>query len=90
MRAVTRATLDGKRPGGWVPEQKVTVAEAIEAYTRGAAYAEFQESEKGTITAGKLADLVILSGDPFKVAPEKLRELKVTATIMGGKVVYGQ
>lgn len=88
--AVTRATLDGKHPGGWVPAQKVTVAEAIEAYTRGAAYAEFQESEKGTITAGKLADLVILSGDPFKVAPEKLRELKVTATIMGGKVVYGQ
>jgi predicted amidohydrolase YtcJ len=86
--AVTRATLDGKRPGGWVPEQKVTVAEAIEAYTMGAAWAEFQEKEKGSVTAGKLADLVMLSGDPFKVAPESLRDLKVVRTVMGGKVVY--
>jgi predicted amidohydrolase YtcJ len=86
--AVTRATLDGKRPGGWVPEQKVTVAEAIEAYTIGAAWAEFQEKDKGSLTVGKLADLVLLSADPFKVAPEVLRDLKVLTTIMGGKVVY--
>jgi predicted amidohydrolase YtcJ len=86
--AVTRATLDGKRPGGWVPEQKLTVAEALEGYTMGAAWAEFQEREKGSITAGKLADFVILSADPFKVPPETLRDVKVTMTVMGGKVVY--
>ena len=86
--AVTRATLDGKHPDGWVPAQKVSVAEAIEAYTLGAAYAEFQEKDKGTIRAGKLADLVLLSGDPFRVAPEAIRDLKVQLTIVGGKVVY--
>jgi predicted amidohydrolase YtcJ len=86
--AVTRATLDGKRPGGWVPEQKVGVAQAIEAYTMGAAYAEFMERDKGSITVGKLADLVLLSADPFKVAPEALRDLRVQMTVCGGKVGY--
>ena len=86
--AVTRATLDGRRPGGWVPAQKVSVAEALEAYTVGAAYAEFQEREKGTIRAGKLADLVLLSGDPLKVPPDGIRDLKVVMTIVGGKIVY--
>ncbi len=86
--AVTRATLDGRHPGGWVPEQKVSVAEALEAYTAGSAYAEFQEREKGTIRAGKLADLVLLSGDPLTVAPEGIRNLKVQMTIVGGRIVY--
>jgi len=86
--AVTRATLDGRRPDGWVPAQKVSVAEALEAYTVGAAYAEFQEREKGMIRAGKLADLVLLSGDPLKVRPEGIRDLKVVMTIVGGKIVY--
>jgi hypothetical protein len=86
--AVTRATLDGKHPDGWVPAQKVTVAEAIEAYTLGAAYAEFTEQDKGSVTTGKLADLVMLSGDPFRAAPESIRSLKVVTTIVGGKVVY--
>jgi predicted amidohydrolase YtcJ len=86
--AVTRATLDGRRPGGWVPEQKVSVAEALEAYTMGAAYAEFQEHEKGSIRAGKLADLAVLSGDPFRLPPEEIRALKVVMTIVGGKIVY--
>ncbi len=86
--AVTRATLDGKHPGGWLPEQKLTVAEAIEAYTMGSAYAEFQEKEKGSVASGKLADLVLLSGDPFKVPPEAIRDLKVAMTIVGGRVVY--
>jgi predicted amidohydrolase YtcJ len=87
--AVTRATLDGRRPGGWVPEQKITVGEAIEAYTMGAAYAEFQEREKGSIAIGKVADFVVLSADPFKVAPDALRDVKVVTTVVGGKVVYG-
>jgi hypothetical protein len=86
--AVTRATLDGKHPGGWVPEQKVSVAQSIEAYTVGAAHAEFQEKEKGSISVGKLADLTLLSADPFGVKPEEIRHLTVTMTIAGGKVVY--
>src|SRR5437016_3256502 len=59
--ATTRATLDGKHPEGWVPEQKLTVAEAVEGYTMGSAFAEFQDTDKGSITAGKLADMVLLS-----------------------------
>ncbi len=59
--AVTRATLDGKQPDGWVPEQKITIAEAIAAYTAASAFAEFQEREKGRSFPGKLADLVILA-----------------------------
>jgi predicted amidohydrolase YtcJ len=87
--AVTRATLDGKNPDGWVPEQKISVAEAIDAYTLGSAYAEFQEKEKGSITAGKLADFVVLSDDIFKIPPEQIKNVKVQATYLGGKVVYG-
>jgi predicted amidohydrolase YtcJ len=87
--AATRATLDGKNPDGWVPEQKISVAEAVEAYTLGSAYAEFQEKEKGSITAGKLADFVVLSDDIFKIPPEAIKNVKVQATYLGGKVVYG-
>jgi predicted amidohydrolase YtcJ len=86
--AVTRATLDGKRPGGWFPEQKLTVAEAVGAYTMGSAYAEFQDKEKGSITPGKLADMVLLSDDLFTIAPAKIRDVKVLKTIVGGKVVF--
>ncbi len=86
--AVTRATLDGKNPGGWFPEQKLTLPETIEAYTLGSAYAEFQEKEKGTITPGKLADIVLLSDDLFAIAPENIRNVHVLKTIVGGKVVF--
>ncbi len=88
--AVTRATLDGKNPGGWIPEEKITLPEAVEAYTVGAAFAEFQEREKGSITPGKLADMVILSDNIFDLKPESIRNVKVRTTIMGGKVVYGE
>jgi predicted amidohydrolase YtcJ len=87
--AVTRATLDGKNPTGWIPEQKLTVAEAIEAYTVGSAYAEFQEKEKGSITPGKLADFVVLSDDIFKIPQASIKNVKVEATFLGGKLVYG-
>jgi predicted amidohydrolase YtcJ len=87
--AVTRATLDGKNPGGWVPEQKLTVAEAIEAYTMGSAYAEFQEKEKGSITPGKLADFVVLSDDIFKIPSTSIKNVRVEATFLGGELVYG-
>jgi len=86
--AVTRATLDGKRPGGWVPEQKITVEEALAAYTSGAAYAAFQEDRVGTLAPGKLADLVVIDRDLTAVAPERLREARVVMTIIGGRVVY--
>ncbi len=86
--AVTRATLDGKNPGGWYPEQKLTVAEAVEAYTMGSAYAEFQDQVKGSITPGKLADFVILNEDIFSIAPEKIRDVRVVQTFVGGKQTF--
>lgn len=87
--AVTRATLDGKNPDGWIPEQKLSVAESVEAYTMGSAYAEFQEKEKGSITPGKLADFVVLSDDIFKIPLASIKDVKVEATYLGGKLVYG-
>ena len=86
--AVTRATLDGKNPNGWFPEQKLTLPETIEAYTLGSAYAEFQENEKGSITAGKLADMVLLTDDIFSIDPARIRDVKVRTTIVGGKIVW--
>jgi predicted amidohydrolase YtcJ len=86
--AVTRRTLDDKNPGGWYPEQKISLAEAIEAYTMGSAYAEFSEKEKGSLTPGKLADIVVLDADLFALPPEKLRDARVRYTIAGGKIVF--
>ena len=86
--AVTRATLDGKNPGGWFPEQKLTVEEAVQAYTMGSAYAEFQEKEKGSISSGKLADMVVLSDDIFSIDPVKIRDVKVLKTMVGGRLVW--
>ena len=86
--AVTRATLDGKNPNGWFPEQKLTLPEAVEAYTMGSAFAEFQENEKGSITPGKLADMVLLSDDIFTIDPAKIRDVKIMRTIVGGKTVW--
>jgi predicted amidohydrolase YtcJ len=88
--AVTRATLDGKNPDGWVPEQKLKVSEAVEAYTMGSAYAEFQEREKGSITTGKLADLVLLSDDIFTTDPKTIKDVKVQLTVVGGRIVYSR
>jgi predicted amidohydrolase YtcJ len=86
--ATTRATLDGKNPNGWVPEQKISIQEAVTAYTAGSAYAEFQDKDKGTIARGKLADLVILSDDIFSIPLAAIKDVKVQTTIVGGKVVY--
>jgi predicted amidohydrolase YtcJ len=86
--ATTRATLDGKNPNGWFPEQKLTIKEAIEAYTMGSAYAEFQDNEKGSITPGKLADMVLLSDDVLTIDPVKIRDVKVLKTWVGGKLTY--
>lgn len=86
--AVTRATLDGKHPGGWFPEQRLSVQEALRAYTQGSAYAAFEEQEKGTISPGKLADLIVLSDDLFTIPPEKIKDVHVVLTVVGGRVVY--
>jgi predicted amidohydrolase YtcJ len=86
--AVTRATIDGKQPGGWVPEQKITAEEALRAYTVTAAYAAFEEKEKGSLESGKLADFVILSDDVLRVPPQQIEKIQVDTTVVGGKVVY--
>jgi predicted amidohydrolase YtcJ len=88
--AVTRRTLDEKNPDGWVPEQKISVAQALTAYTNDAAYASFDEKIKGSLERGKLADLVVLDQNIFEIAPEKIRDVKVLKTIVGGKEVYSQ
>ena len=88
--AVTRQTIDGKNPSGWIPEQKVTVEEAVRAYTSTCAYAEFAEKNKGTLEAGKLADLVVLSQDIFRISANEIWKTSVVYTIVGGHVVYGK
>jgi predicted amidohydrolase YtcJ len=86
--AVTRRTLDGKHSEGWVPQQKISVEEALRAYTIDAAYAGFSEQSLGSFTPGKLADVVIFDRDPFKLPPHELSSVQVVATIVGGEVVY--
>ena len=86
--AVTRQTIEGQPEAGFVPEQRLTVAETIKGYTLGAAYAGRRETTEGSIESGKLADLIILSQNLFEVAPHRLAETKVVTTITGGRVVY--
>jgi hypothetical protein len=86
--AVTRRTLDGENPGGWFPEQRITVEHALAAYTRDAAYASFEEDLKGTLEVGKLADLVVLDRDIAAIAPEKIIDARVRMTLVGGRVVW--
>jgi predicted amidohydrolase YtcJ len=86
--AVTRRTLDGKHPDGWIPNQKISVEEALRAYTIDAAYAAFDESRIGSIEPGKLADLVVLDRNLFDIPAEELNTVPINTTIVGGKVVY--
>jgi len=86
--ATTRRTLDGKNPEGWVPEQKITVAEAIHAYTIGSAYAEGEETMKGSLAPGKLADLVVLSKDILHIDPIEIENTRVDLTVFNGKIIY--
>src|SRR5215213_6089131 len=88
--ALTRRTLDGKNPGGWIPEQKITVEEALRAYTAGNAFGVFAEKNRGKLVPGYLADLVILDQDITKLRPEAIERAKVLKTVVGGKVVYSQ
>jgi len=86
--AVTRRTLDGKHPDGWIPEQKISVRQAVHAYTVGSAYAESQEKDKGSLEPGKLADFAILSDDIFHLDPAKIKDVKTDVTVSGGEIVY--
>ena len=86
--AVTRRTLDDRNPGGWVPEQRVSVEEALRAYTVGAAYASFDETSKGKLAVGYLADLAMLDRNVFEVPPEQIRDVKVLMTFVGGRKVF--
>ena len=86
--AVTRRTLDGKNPNGWVPEQKISVGEALRAYTAGNAYATFDEGKRGTLAPGADADVVVLDRNLFTIPPDSLDRARVRYTIVGGRVVY--
>jgi predicted amidohydrolase YtcJ len=86
--AVTRRTIDGKNPEGWVPQQKISVEESLRAYTIDAAYAGFSEKSLGSLEPGKLADMVILDRNLFETPPNELDAVPIRTTIVGGKVVY--
>lgn len=86
--AVTRATLDGKNPDGWVAEEKISVEQALKAYTVNNAYAGFQEDKLGQLKAGYLADFVVLEQDIFEVPTRRIKDIKISMTIVDGKIVY--
>jgi predicted amidohydrolase YtcJ len=86
--AVTRRTLDDKHPDGWVPAQKITVDEALHAYTTTAAYTAFAERDLGVLAVGRLADLVLIDRDLTRIPPETIRDAHVDMTVVGGRVVY--
>jgi predicted amidohydrolase YtcJ len=86
--AVNRRTLDGANPNGWVPAQRISLEETLRAYTQGSARAAFMDDRTGTIAEGKYADLVVLSGDLFAVAPTDVTSLSVDLTIVEGEIVY--
>lgn len=88
--ATTRRTLDDKNPDGWVPKQKITVEEALWAYTRGAAYASFEERDKGMIQPGMLADFTLIDKDLRAIPAPEIRNARVTRTIVGGKTVFSR
>jgi predicted amidohydrolase YtcJ len=85
---VTRKTREGTPPGGWLPDQAVTIEEALRHYTIDGAYGAFEETERGSLTTGKWADLVVLSNDLFKAPPEDILKAKVLMTMAGGRVVH--
>jgi predicted amidohydrolase YtcJ len=86
--AVTRRTLDGKNPDGWVPQEKISVEEALRAYTAGNAYGVFAEDRRGKLARGYLADLVLIDRDLTRIPPEEIEQAAIKATVVGGRVVY--
>lgn len=88
QNAVTRQTREGKPVGGWLPEERVSLQQAIEGYTLGAAFAGHREKDEGSIEVGKLADLILLKQDLFKAKPGEIADTQVLVTMVGGKIVY--
>lgn len=86
--AVTREMPDGTPRGGWYPEHRISVGAAIRHFTRDSAFASFDETEKGTLAVGKLADFVVLSDDIFAIAPSRLHEVRAMLTVMGGRETF--
>ena len=86
--AVTRKTLSGQPEGGWFPDERISVEESIRAYTLNTAYAGFEEHMKGSITTGKLADFVVLSDDLLTLDPNRIKDVTVDKTFVGGRLVY--
>lgn len=87
--AVTRKTLDGRPEGGWFPEERLDLETALRAYTANNAWAEGAETEKGQLTAGRLADFVVLDRDLFRIPPDEIREARALLTVVGGRVTHG-
>ncbi|MCP4301237.1 MAG: amidohydrolase family protein, partial [Gammaproteobacteria bacterium] len=88
--AVTRRTLDDENPDGWVAEQKISVEQALRAYTYEGAFASFEEDRKGMLKAGMLADMTLIDRDLTAIAPETIRDARVLKTIVGGRVVFAR
>ncbi len=88
QNAVTRQTTEGNPPGGFVPRERISLEDAIKAYTLGAAYAGHREQTEGSLEPGKVADLIVISQDIFKIEPTELGKTEVLLTMVGGKVVY--
>jgi hypothetical protein len=86
--AVTRERPEGGPQGGWFPEEKIALEDALDLYTRGSAYAEFAEREKGTLAPGMLADLVVFAADLFRIPPRQILSTPVDLTVAGGRVVF--
>ena len=86
--AVSRQDMDGQPPGGWIPEQRLTFEQALNAYTRGAAYAAFAEDKIGSLEPGKWADFIIVDRDVSKVDPQALARTEVLETWIAGKKVW--
>jgi hypothetical protein len=88
--AISRQDMNGEPPGGWIPSERVTIAQALQAYTRGAAYAAFAEQKIGSLEPGKWADFIIVDRDPTKVDPESLARTQVLETWVAGKKVWSR
>ena len=86
--AVTRQTLDGKNPDGWIPEEKITVEEALRAYTAANAWSTYAEPVTGFLRPGWKADIVVLDRDLTAIPPGEIRNASVEATVVNGKLVY--
>ena len=86
--ACTRHTLEGKHPEGWNPSEKISVEEALRAYTINAAFASFEEDLKGSLEPGKLADFVVLDNNLFSIKPSEIKDVRVLRTYLGGELIY--